>query len=70
MGYSVATPASGPLEVHRDGCQHIARLYSGGGGLLSDGHSTIGEARHAALQDVDNVVIAKCAQRPDTPETH
>lgn len=60
MTYTVATPVSGPLEVHRDGCPHIRRLYADGGGLLSDGHATPEAARQAGLQDDENTRLANC----------
>jgi hypothetical protein len=44
LPFVVATSVLGPLEVHRSGCQHTARLYHDGGGVLSD-FATLDEAR-------------------------
>lgn len=67
--YSVATPVSGALQVHRDGCQHLARLFASGGGVLSDGHPSPEAAQRAALQDCDRVDLAPCATTPAPEET-
>ena len=33
----LATPVTGNLEVHVEGCQHLHRLYAAGGGSLARG---------------------------------
>lgn len=59
--YAVATPLYGNLEVHADGCQHIARLARGGGGILSDGHATAERALEVARWDDERAKVAPCA---------
>jgi hypothetical protein len=64
--YILATPVTGNLEVHVKDCQHIHRLWLGGGGAISAG--TLEEMIAQAIEEVDRPPkIASCVQK--TPKT-
>ena len=44
--------------IHRDGCEHAARLL-----CTNEGLATVDEARRLARQDFDKVRVAPCAKR-------
>jgi hypothetical protein len=61
--YIVATSLYGPLEIHREGCQHAARLFAGGGGVLAD-LDTLAAARQFAENEVSRPPkLAPCLRR-------
>jgi hypothetical protein len=50
----LATPVTGNLEVHVEGCRHIRRLYATGGGTLSRG----------SLEEMIAQALAEMGRRP------
>lgn len=61
--FSLATPVSGNLEIHVDGCSHMKRLWGGGGGILAD-RLSFEEAQEQAESEVGRPAkVAECTKQ-------
>ena len=69
MVFIIATPVSGPLEIHRDECGHLARLHRDGGGVLWD-CPTLEEAKAWVIAEVGSPArVAPCVRKSATEGT-